>query len=43
MYTPYWLYELYEVHPEFEDIGHCRRRFGSFEEVCEGTTADIFT
>jgi len=43
VYARYWLYELYEVFPKFEDILHCGRGISPFEELCEGATADIFT
>ena len=43
MYACYWLDELYEVFPEFEDLVFCCRRFGSFEEVRECAAAHIFT
>ena len=42
MYTRYWLYELYEVLPEFEDVVHHCWRFGSVEKARERATADIF-
>jgi len=42
MYARYWLDELYEVLPEFEDVVHRCRRIGSFEEVRQCATTNIF-
>jgi len=42
VYTSYWLDELYEVFPEFQNVYLGRWRLGSFEELSECATANIF-
>ena len=43
VHARYWLYELYEATPEFEDAFHRCRRVGLIEKGREGATGDKFT
>jgi hypothetical protein len=43
MYTRYWLYELFEVSPEFQNVIRRRRWLGAFKEVCKSAAADKLT